>query len=209
VSKNTDQLSLGTVNCMAATIQNTLTRIIASPVVYARLRKEIDGSRDERGGLSYLQAIVREGIRLFPIRNVTLYTVQEDGETVGGYHIVPGITVALNDKALLHSKSIWGADADMFRPERWLEATPTAFATMHQVLIAPWGVGETATLHQKVYQTAISGIILQVRNTGHSTLPKPDANKTSSCSGISIFLLVYLEILRTCCARIFYSQIYI
>lgn len=194
---------------MAATIQNTLTRIVASPVVYARLRKEIDGSQDERGCLSYLQAVVGEGMRLFPIRKITLYTVPEGGETVGGYHIAPGTTVALNEKALLHSKSIWGADADVFRPERWLEATSTAFATMHQVLIAPWGVGETAMLHQKVYQTAISGIILQVCNTGRSTLPKSDANKLSSCSGISIFLLVCLKILRTCCTRIFYSQIYI
>ncbi|KAF7534218.1 hypothetical protein G7054_g6397 [Neopestalotiopsis clavispora] len=152
---------LGTVNCMAATIQNTLTRINASPVVYAKLRNEIDGSQDERGDLSYLQAVVREGLRLFPIRTIALYTVPEDGETVGGYDIAPGTTVALNNKALLHSKSIWGADADIFRPERWLEATPTVFATMHKVLIAPWGIGETATLHQKVYQTAISGIILQ------------------------------------------------
>ncbi|ETS83608.1 hypothetical protein PFICI_05484 [Pestalotiopsis fici W106-1] len=163
---------LATINYMATTMQNTLTRIIASPVTYARLREEIDGSQDystvlspvqdDKGCKSYLQAVIREGIRLFPARINPLYTVPEDGATIGGHRIPSGITVALNNTALMHSKRIWGADADLFRPERWLEATATTFATMHQALIAPWGVGENATLHQIVYQAALGGSVREV-----------------------------------------------
>ena len=41
-----------------------------------------------------------------------------------------GDSVTISIMAMHHSKDIWGEDADMFRPERWLDGPPAGAATL-------------------------------------------------------------------------------
>lgn len=48
--------------------------------------------------------------------------VPPQGEVVQGKFIPGGTVVGMNVPAMLRSKEIFGSDAHLFRPERWLEA---------------------------------------------------------------------------------------
>jgi cytochrome P450 len=49
--------------------------------------------------------------------------VPAGGRTIAGVYIPGGTIVANNASGMYIDASIWGADVDAYRPERWLEAT--------------------------------------------------------------------------------------
>lgn len=57
-------------------------------------------------------------------------TVPPGGETVDGYFIPGGTVIAANYPAVLRDAAVFGADAAVFRPERWLEAAEGEAADM-------------------------------------------------------------------------------
>jgi cytochrome P450 len=76
-------------------------------------------------GLPYLQAVVREGLRMHPpITDVVPKKVPAGGDvfTIDGkeYFFPGGTNISYNAWGLHHDKKIFGEDADCFRPERWL-----------------------------------------------------------------------------------------
>lgn len=134
----------------AGALRGTMLYLMSHPRVYRRLQDEIDAAvRDGKApgnvgaessgeeaaivsyaqtkSLPYLQAVVREGIRIFPpLTDPFARDVPPGGDTVvvdggravflpGGVSVIPSWTAMHRDRAL------YGADADLFRPERWLE----------------------------------------------------------------------------------------
>lgn len=120
----------------ATAIRGTVLYLIANPRVYTKLQQEIDevvaaGLAPEivpdvvAKELVYLQAVLREGFRMRPpVTDIVPKKVPKGGDTVfveGKYVFLPGGTnvgYAVNG---LHSrKDIFGEDAHLFRPERWI-----------------------------------------------------------------------------------------
>ncbi|KAJ5167427.1 uncharacterized protein N7482_006208 [Penicillium canariense] len=71
--------------------------------------------------LPYLDACIKEAFRLHPAAGLPLErVVPEHGAEIAG-HFVPGGTVVGCSAWLIHmDKSIFGDDAEIYRPERWL-----------------------------------------------------------------------------------------
>ncbi|KAF2805108.1 cytochrome P450 [Mytilinidion resinicola] len=71
--------------------------------------------------MPYLQACIHEALRLHPAVGMSLPRVVPPGgmETSGKY-IPAGTVVGTNPWVLHRNKNIFGNDADVFRPERWL-----------------------------------------------------------------------------------------
>lgn len=99
-----------------------------NPECEAKARREIRdvcGVRgpayDDMNRLRYVQAVLSEALRLFP--SVPLdakYTLSDDVLPDGT--VVPrGTTVFYNLYGMGRDQAIWGEDAHVFRPERWLE----------------------------------------------------------------------------------------
>jgi len=116
-------------------MQSFFWHVLADPKVYRKLNAEIeqavhDGTVPATGNLSwnesqalpYFQACLREAMRVRPAvgLNITRLVPKEGAELDG--HVFPGGTrIACNGWVLHRDRKTFGEDADVFRPERWLE----------------------------------------------------------------------------------------
>lgn len=74
-----------------------------------------------------LQALIYEGIRIrAPATGLYPKTVPPQGDTVDGKFIPGGTAIGMNAPGLLKSSALFGPDADLFRPERFLEVDDDA-----------------------------------------------------------------------------------
>ena len=75
----------------------------------------------------YLDAVVKETLRVRPIVTDVVRTVQSETEVAG--YLLPAGTVVLPAIALVQSDTRrYGPDAREFRPERWLDGSPPPYA---------------------------------------------------------------------------------
>ncbi|KAK6834040.1 cytochrome P450 [Apiospora arundinis] len=121
----------------ATAIRATLLHVMGIPRVYNRLQEEIDaGIREgriseditfqEAKALPYLQAVIQEGLRIWPpFTGLVMKEVPKGGDTFKGVFLPGGTRVAHSIWAVTRNQEIFGEDAQMFRPERWLEQEQT------------------------------------------------------------------------------------
>lgn len=104
-----------------------------NPKCLTRLLQEID-ERDEAGKLSasvtfaesqdmpYFQACLKEAMRMHPAVGLSLERVVPiGGITISGHFIPAGTIIGANPWVVARDKEVYGEDADIFRPERWLD----------------------------------------------------------------------------------------
>lgn len=120
---------------LAHALSWALYALAANPAVQDKLLAELQAanivrdpisfSHDSLAKLPYLQAVVRETLRLYPPgASGTVRTLQRD--TLLGGHLVPaGTDVWVHTYALHTSSALW-ADPLKFSPERWLPAVASS-----------------------------------------------------------------------------------
>ncbi|CCO37271.1 Benzoate 4-monooxygenase [Rhizoctonia solani AG-1 IB] len=115
--------------------------IASNPFAKKKLQEELDSvllfaetNEDQPGyaipnyedikNLPYLNACVKEGLRLYSTVGIGLPRVVPEGKTltVSGETFNAGSVVSV-PTYLTHRSSVWGPDAEKYRPERWLEDT--------------------------------------------------------------------------------------
>ena len=69
--------------------------------------------------LTYLTAIIKEGMRLTHIISILLLRIVPNDMTVLGYRVPKGTTITCPGDQGFNTKADWG-DPEAFRPERWL-----------------------------------------------------------------------------------------
>lgn len=138
----------------AISLSGVFYYLLKNPRVYKRLQAEIDAadaagelesSKDTTGAgdvvpftaankLQYLDAVVSETFRMHPAAGILLERVTPpQGATICGEFIPGGVVVGCNAWVLHQDKETFGQDADLYRPERWLEsegADPANIAKM-------------------------------------------------------------------------------
>ncbi|KAL6238012.1 cytochrome P450 [Aspergillus navahoensis] len=102
---------------------------VESFAVYAKLASEIDAAvvsrqlsiphitYNEATKLSYLTTCIKEGIRMHPITRVSFPRhVPSPDCAIGGYRIPGRARIGVNPGVIHFDKSVFGEDADVFRP---------------------------------------------------------------------------------------------
>ncbi|KAF9532497.1 cytochrome P450 [Crepidotus variabilis] len=109
----------------------------------SELRETMSGkdvlSYDELAGLNYLDAVCRELLRLYPPIPTMARIAEEDtilplytpltgidGRPINEVSVPKGTKIFLSVFNCNRNKELWGADADEFKPERWLDELPEA-----------------------------------------------------------------------------------
>ncbi|KIW12773.1 hypothetical protein PV08_07960 [Exophiala spinifera] len=111
----------------------TLYHLLKNPEAYRRLQDEIDqavadtrlsnpAKLRETQSLLYLQAVIKEGMRIHPSVGFILpRQVPQGGCTIAGKFLPAGTRIGMNPYVIHRNRDIFGEDAEYFRPERWLE----------------------------------------------------------------------------------------
>ncbi|KAJ4390902.1 hypothetical protein N0V93_004501 [Gnomoniopsis smithogilvyi] len=137
----------------ASVIRFVLILVSSTPHVYRRLQQEIDDgiaagtisnpvTAAEGKALPYLQAVIFETIRFHPPAFGLLpKVVPPKGDVLAGHFVPGGTKIAFNSWMGMRRTDVFGADVDVFRPERWTEASPEDLRKMQRVVdqIFGWG----------------------------------------------------------------------
>jgi cytochrome P450 len=132
-------------------MQSFVYHILKSPAIYNNILSEIDAAQSvgnlssmityaEAQALPYFQAALKEAMRVRPAvgLNITRHVPPSGAEIDGQWY--PGDTrVALNAWVLHKDKGVFGEDADVYRPERWLEGGEAKAKAMdrHMYQVSP------------------------------------------------------------------------
>lgn len=164
----------------ASSLRATFLRLLTTPNVYRKVQAEIDRAvksrkasrpviRDsEARELPYVQAAIREAMRLHPpTAEPNPKVVPKEGDTVqidGRDVFLPGGTnVSYNVYAGQLDKEVFGEDADVYRPERWLNvANPKDLSRMQNVHNLIFGYGKYRCLGMEMALMEIRKIVFEV-----------------------------------------------
>lgn len=115
-------------------IRAVLGPLLLNKEAYKKLVDEIDDycrinsstDRDltytECAQLPYLQAVIKEGMRLHPSIQFQLpRSVAQGGAMVCGHFIPENVEISMSPRSMNRDAQVFGADAHLWRPERWLE----------------------------------------------------------------------------------------
>jgi fatty acid omega-hydroxylase len=112
----------------AQTLSWTLFLLCSHPEVETKARKEVEKvcgmaglQYDDVNRLPYLNSILCEALRLYPSVPIDQKYALEDDVWPDGTFVPAGTVVYYNIYTMGRDMAIWGEDAEVFRPERWLE----------------------------------------------------------------------------------------
>ncbi len=108
-------------------------RLLRHPAAYLRLQHELD----EGSEACYLDAVLNETLRVRPVIDAVWRKLSAPVE-VAGWLLPAGATVMPSIEIVQHSRAF--ADADAFRPERFLEGSAGGRAS-HPYTFIPFGGG--------------------------------------------------------------------
>lgn len=116
-------------------MQSFFYLVLSHPAVRERLVAEVldataRGALPPAGNLSwaeaqnlpFFQACLKEAMRLRPAVGLNITRmVPPEGADLDGHRLAGGTRVAVNGWVLHRDRSVFGEDADVYRPDRWLE----------------------------------------------------------------------------------------
>lgn len=181
-SETLTQITAGS-DSTASALRIALHFICTSPPVLERLLAEVNVgivegrvSRpiikdQEARQMPYLQACIKEGLRIHPPVSGLLAKRVPDGgamiEVNGVEKFAPGGTqIAWNSWAMMHDPEIFGVDYEIFRPERWLprddsETEKARITRMTETVTLAFGSGRFGCLGRGVATMELNKAIVE------------------------------------------------
>ena len=181
-SETLTQITAGS-DSTASALRMTLYYITTNPSVQERLLAEANKAiaegritrpviKDaEARRLPYLQACIKEGLRMYPpVTGLLCKEVPKGGVHIDGKFAPGGTWIAWNSWAMQRDKDIYDIDAEIFRPERWLpknhsDAERARVDRMTETVGLVFGYGRFGCLGRGVATMELNKGILEVRSS--------------------------------------------
>jgi cytochrome P450 len=148
-------------------IAATMFFLLKNPEKLIKLRAELEAAGLTRpipvysqiNKLPYLQAVIKEAIRLFPpLTHVIERLVPAGGADIVGKFLPQGTSVGCLQLAMHLNPKVWGPDAEVYRPERWLEASAEQLRVMEVAHIG-FGRGRRVCIGQHIAMMEIKKVV--------------------------------------------------
>ncbi|KAI0550731.1 cytochrome P450 [Xylaria curta] len=176
----------------AMMIRGTLLHLMSSPMIYQKVKQEIKNeiaagrisnpvTNDEAKSLEYMQAVVREGLRIMvPVNFGFPKRVPGPGDTLCGTFLPGGTDVYVNYHSMMRNKEVFGEDADTFRPERFLGSGPNV-AHMVKVIELAFGNGRFMCLGKVLAWMEMNKLFIELLRNFDFQIANPEKpwNRTS------------------------------
>ena len=148
---------------VAGSLSAILYFLLKNPRTMNKLRLEIDKYCRDHGlptrevisfkdsqQLPYLQAVIQEALRLHPITGLPFErAVPVGGAEICGHFFPEGTVVGANAWVLHYDTNVYGSDASIFRPERWIEADKHRWMEMQRQWV-PFGMGSRTCIGKNI-----------------------------------------------------------
>ncbi|KAF4976821.1 hypothetical protein FZEAL_6562 [Fusarium zealandicum] len=157
----------------AISLSAALYYLLKYPACLQKLRDEID-ELTTQGGLSksptfkesqqmpYLQAVIKEALRMHPATGLPLErVVPEGGATICGRFFPEGTIVGINTWVAHRDRGVFGDDAEVFNPGRWLEEDSSKLSMMNRYFM-PFGLGSRTCIGRHVSMLEMSKLIPRI-----------------------------------------------
>ncbi|PZC83860.1 hypothetical protein B5X24_HaOG200060 [Helicoverpa armigera] len=112
--------------------------------------------------LKYLDAVIRETLRLYPPVPIIARKVDKEVTLPSGVTLVKECGLVVNIWSIHRNPRYWGSDAEQFRPERFLDAPPT-----HPAAFMPFSHGPRACIGYQYammsMKTAMAALLRQYK----------------------------------------------
>lgn len=196
----------------AVSLSAILYYLLKTPETLLKLREEIQafeeegrcGSLDvsfaESQEMPYLQAVLKEAMRLHAATGLPLWrVVPEGGADICGQFFPAGNVVGLNTWCAHYNEDVFGPDAKEFRPERWLEAerkgsehlkqmdnyylpvsNTSWLLTFHKLTLKQFGLGSRTCLGRHISFLEMSKLIPKIVREFDFELEYPDRAWTTN-----------------------------
>ncbi|TGO13465.1 hypothetical protein BTUL_0069g00320 [Botrytis tulipae] len=178
----------------AITLSSVLYHLLKYPNTYQKLRDEVEtAAREGRVSdpvtfkeaqkLPYLQAVLKEGLRVHPAVGMGLQRiVPAEGTTIANQFIPGGSTVGINAYVAHQNTSVWGSDADQWRPERWLEIEEQGRGAEVEKYFMSFGMGSRTCIGKNISLLEMNKLVPQlVRRFDFELDPEVERNGGIVC----------------------------
>ncbi|KAL5673572.1 hypothetical protein ACJX0J_017878, partial [Zea mays] len=199
-----DMITAGT-DTTVISVEWAMAELLRNPRVQEKLQEELDRvvgrdrvlSETDFPNLPYLQAVVKESLRLHPPTPLMLPHRASASVKIAGYDIPKGANVVVNVWAVARDPEVWDSPLE-FRPERFLRENIDIKGADFRVL--PFGAG------RRVCPGAQLGINLVASMIGHMlhhftwTLPSgtcPEDVSMMESPGLVTFMATPLQAVAT------------
>ncbi|KAI1302524.1 cytochrome P450 [Xylaria venustula] len=180
-------------------IRGIMLHLLSSPQVYKKLQDEIttgieEGcisspiTNEEARRLPYLQAVINEGLRMIPPA-ITGFPkkVPAGGDTLCGKFVPEGTDVFVNLWSMLRNEEIFGPDAGVFRPERFLDCNEEKRAELMRNIDLAFGHGRWQCPGKTLAWLELNKIFVEILRICDLQIVNPEA--PWRCRGYSSFLI--------------------
>lgn len=187
----------GGTDSTSTALRMTIFFLSMNMAAYRKLQAEVDSAMasasrpiiaDEHAKkMPYLQACIREGMRLWPPSMALLPKMSETDQIVCGQPVPAGTYIGWSGMTIMRDKGIFGEDADVFEPGRWLDAQPDKLRQMEGVygLIFATGTGWEC-LGKKLAYVELGKVLFEVSNESSDALTQLTCR--NSCFSGTTFL---------------------
>lgn len=154
-------ISVSLIHAGAETIAMTMTAVIynlaKNPAALEKLLEELRTNGvttaskfAELDKLPYLEAVIKESMRLIPTTNDMLErVVPVGGVDIAGIFVPSGTTVSVSHHALYRNPHVFGPDVDEYNPDRWLQVDTKQRQAMERASLH-WGGGKRICTGQHI-----------------------------------------------------------
>lgn len=182
----------------ATTIRIVMLSLLTNPTAYRKLQAEIDDGvksgkisspiKDaEARQMSYLQAVIKEGLRIMPPAAGTFFkTVPPGGDMIDGKFVPAGTQIGSSPFGVHHRRELFGADAEIFNPGRWLTADAARQAEMSSVVDLVFHYGKWQCLGKTVALMEFNKIFVELLRRFDFSITHPGTPAKITNAGIWI-----------------------